>query len=143
MELAAGTAVYLALPQAHFLSGRYMSANWDVDELELRKDEIVKKDLLKIDLKGEFGSAVTSVPSFTTIVYPNKEGTKFNLDHFVSKHMPLAMKHWAQYGLKGYEITEFDTINGEKPQFSVQCIMKWEKSGCLEKALQSAETKIV
>jgi len=56
VELAAGTAVYLASPQAKFLSGRYMSSNWDVDELEARKDEVIKKDLLKIDLKGEFGS---------------------------------------------------------------------------------------
>ena len=56
VELAAGAAVYLASPQANFLSGRYMSANWDVDELEARKDEVVMKDLLKMDLKGEFGS---------------------------------------------------------------------------------------
>ncbi|KAF2476655.1 NAD(P)-binding protein [Lindgomyces ingoldianus] len=56
VELPAGTAVYLASPQAQFLSGRYMSANWDVDELEARKDEVIEKNLLRIDLKGEFGS---------------------------------------------------------------------------------------
>jgi hypothetical protein len=33
-----------------------MSSNWDVDELEARKDEIVEKNLLKMDLRGEFGS---------------------------------------------------------------------------------------
>ncbi|CAM1508914.1 Fc.00g026530.m01.CDS01 [Cosmosporella sp. VM-42] len=55
VELAAGAAVYLASPQARFLSGRYMSANWDVDELEARKDDIIERNLLKIDLKGEFG----------------------------------------------------------------------------------------
>ena len=55
VELAAGIAVYLASPQAEYLSGRYMSSNWDVDNLETRKDEIIEKNLLKIDLKGEFG----------------------------------------------------------------------------------------
>ncbi len=30
-----------------FLNGRFLSANWDVDELLHRKDEIVQKDLLK------------------------------------------------------------------------------------------------
>lgn len=55
VELAAGTAVYLTSPQAQYLSGRYMSANWDVDELEQKKDEIKERDLLKMDLKGEFG----------------------------------------------------------------------------------------
>jgi hypothetical protein len=58
VELAAGAAVYLASPQAQFWSGWYMSANWDVDELEARKDEVIKNNLLKIDLKGKFGSGL-------------------------------------------------------------------------------------
>jgi len=58
VELAAGAAVYLASPQAQFLSGRCMSANWDVDELEARKDEVIEKNLLKMDLRGEFGSGL-------------------------------------------------------------------------------------
>ena len=55
-ELAAGVAVYLASPAARYLGGRYMSANWDVKELEARKDEIVQKNLLTLGLKGDFGS---------------------------------------------------------------------------------------
>lgn len=35
-----------------------MSANWDVDELEARKDEVIEKNLLKMDLRGEFGSGL-------------------------------------------------------------------------------------
>lgn len=31
-----------------FLSGRFLSANWDVDELLEKEDEIIQKDLLKI-----------------------------------------------------------------------------------------------
>jgi hypothetical protein len=54
-DLAAGVAVYLASPAARFLSGRYMSANWDVDELEAKKDEINQKNLLRIGLEGSFG----------------------------------------------------------------------------------------
>lgn len=50
--------MYLASPQAEFLSGRYISANWNVDELEVRKVKVVKKNLLKMDLKGEFGSGL-------------------------------------------------------------------------------------
>ena len=55
-ELVGGTAVFLATPAATFLSGRFVSANWDVDELVARKDEIVSKDLLKVVLSGEFGA---------------------------------------------------------------------------------------
>jgi hypothetical protein len=37
-----------------------MSSNWDIDELEARKDEIIE-NLLKIDLRGEFGSGVVRI----------------------------------------------------------------------------------
>ena len=30
-----------------FLSGRYVASVWDMDELEAKKDKILKKDLLK------------------------------------------------------------------------------------------------
>jgi hypothetical protein len=33
-----------------WLSGRYLDARWDVDELEKRKDKIVEEDLLKFRL---------------------------------------------------------------------------------------------
>ena len=143
VELAAGTAVYLASPQARFLSGRYVSANWDVDELEARKDEIVKKDLLKMDLKGEFGSAITATPINTTVLYPAEEGARFDMDYFLNTHMPLVMKHWEQYGLKGYEVTQFDTIGGQKIRDNVQLILKWDKPESVEKATLGQEAKIV
>ncbi|KAK3939948.1 NAD(P)-binding protein [Diplogelasinospora grovesii] len=56
-SLIGGTAVWLcANPErSKFLSGRVISANWDVNGLQERKEEIVKEDLLVIDLKGKFG----------------------------------------------------------------------------------------
>ena len=143
VELAAGVAVYLASPQAKFLSGRYMSANWDVDELEARKDEITERNLLKINLTGEFGSVVTTMPTSTTILYPAEEGARFDMDYFLGRHMPLVMKHWQQYGLEGYEVTQFHAISGQKPQYSVQCILKWDKPESMEKATQGLEAKDV
>ena len=34
-----------------WLSGRFLVANWDVDELEAKKDEIVERDTLKMGLR--------------------------------------------------------------------------------------------
>lgn len=34
---------------------RWVSANWDVEDLEKREAEIVKDDLLKLKLRGKFG----------------------------------------------------------------------------------------
>ena len=39
-------------PAADFLQGRLVWANWDVEELLQRKEEIVGKDMLKMVLGG-------------------------------------------------------------------------------------------
>lgn len=56
-SLIGGTLVWLAADaeRSKFLSGRTISANWDVDGLVERKEEIASKDLLVLDWKGEFG----------------------------------------------------------------------------------------
>ncbi|CAK7228645.1 hypothetical protein SCUCBS95973_006948 [Sporothrix curviconia] len=46
-ELASDSIVYLTRSPQHWLSGRYVSVQWDLTELEAKKDEIVHKDLLK------------------------------------------------------------------------------------------------
>jgi NAD(P)-dependent dehydrogenase (short-subunit alcohol dehydrogenase family) len=58
--LVGGVGVWLAGWEGvsrEFLSGRFVSANWDVEDLSGRKEEIVEKGLLKMDLKAELGSA--------------------------------------------------------------------------------------
>jgi NAD(P)-dependent dehydrogenase (short-subunit alcohol dehydrogenase family) len=53
--LCGGLAVWLSSGDKSFLSGRYVLANWDVDELEKRKEDIVDGGLLATCLKGKFG----------------------------------------------------------------------------------------
>lgn len=45
-EVAAGFAVWLCSGQADWARGRYLNATWDVDQLQERKDEILRDDLL-------------------------------------------------------------------------------------------------
>lgn len=40
--------VWLVQERKEWLSGRYLSANWDVDELESKKEEILREDRLKM-----------------------------------------------------------------------------------------------
>ncbi|KAF9893630.1 hypothetical protein FE257_010942 [Aspergillus nanangensis] len=54
-ELCGGTAVWLASGDKSFLSGRFVDANWDVEELEARKEEIQQGNLLTIGPRGKFG----------------------------------------------------------------------------------------
>ncbi|GAB1212211.1 hypothetical protein ATERTT37_001343 [Aspergillus terreus] len=54
-ELSGGLAVWLASGDKSFLSGRYVDANWDVEELEARKAEIQEGLLLTVGPRGKFG----------------------------------------------------------------------------------------
>lgn len=58
-ELVGGVGVWLAGwegPDRSFLSGRFVAANWDVEDLVGRKEEIVEKELLKMDLNARLGA---------------------------------------------------------------------------------------
>lgn len=50
-ELAADTLAWITEKRIAWLSGRYVSVNWDMEQLLLRKDEIVDGDKLKLTLK--------------------------------------------------------------------------------------------
>lgn len=54
-ELVGGTGVWLATNAAMFLSGRFISANWSVDELVQKKHTILAGNDLKIGYEGKFG----------------------------------------------------------------------------------------
>ncbi|KAH8895925.1 NAD(P)-binding protein [Thozetella sp. PMI_491] len=46
-ELPGDTFVWLAKDRRDWLAGRFINAQWDMEELEQKKDEIVERDLLK------------------------------------------------------------------------------------------------
>lgn len=58
-ELVGGIGVWLAGWEGvdrKFLRGRFVSANWDVDELVKRREQIESEGLLKMDLKATLGA---------------------------------------------------------------------------------------
>lgn len=46
--LCGGFMTWLTAERRPWLSGRYVSVSWDVEDLEAMKDEIVKEDKLKM-----------------------------------------------------------------------------------------------
>jgi hypothetical protein len=52
VNLAAHFQVWLAGPDADFLKGKMVWANWDVEELKAKEDEIVNDHLLEMSLRG-------------------------------------------------------------------------------------------
>lgn len=51
-ELPGHFLVWLASPEAEFLKGKFLWANWDVDELTAKKDDIAAGNKLKTGLVG-------------------------------------------------------------------------------------------
>ncbi|RFU77871.1 short-chain dehydrogenase reductase [Trichoderma arundinaceum] len=58
-SLTGGLCAWIAADprRSEFLSGRVISANWDVEELVARKSDIVAKNELTMDLVGTFGKS--------------------------------------------------------------------------------------
>ena len=52
MSLPGSFNVWLASPEAQFLKGKFLYANWDVDELKARAKEIEMSGQLSIGLDG-------------------------------------------------------------------------------------------
>jgi NAD(P)-dependent dehydrogenase (short-subunit alcohol dehydrogenase family) len=52
-QLAADTVAWLVSERRDWLAGRYVSVTWDMEELLGMKDNIVKKDLLKVRMAVE------------------------------------------------------------------------------------------
>lgn len=49
-ELSAHTMVWLAAEGRSWLGGRYVSCNWDMEELENRKEDVVAGDKLRVGI---------------------------------------------------------------------------------------------
>lgn len=55
-ELAADTIVWLTRERRGWLNARYVSCNWDMRELEGKREEVVRGDLLKVRMAVEVGN---------------------------------------------------------------------------------------
>jgi len=50
VDLCGGFLTWLTASKRDWLSGRYIMSNWDVKELESKKEDIVKGDLFKFQM---------------------------------------------------------------------------------------------
>lgn len=50
----------------------------------------------------------------------------FNLTHYATHHMPLAMERMRPYGFQSYQIIPLQPTNATAVQYGVQCNMFWD-----------------
>ncbi|KAI5460683.1 hypothetical protein BGZ63DRAFT_387621 [Mariannaea sp. PMI_226] len=79
---------------------------------------------------------------FTTVVYPKLEGDAyFNLEYYISHHMPLVVEKWGPYGLKSWEVLKFSP--GEDQLYHSGVVFEWDNVEAAKAAISAAESKLV
>lgn len=73
------------------------------------------------------------------VLYPRKDGAKFDLDYYHSTHMPLAKTIWSPHGLKSFSVIQL----GQDSQYSIAAIIDFESQEHMGKALADPKTKEV
>lgn len=78
-----------------------------------------------------------------TVLYPNEADATFNMDYYLSTHMPLVGKHFGSHGMQSWSVIEFAPgPDGAKPLYSVQATLVFEKAEQVGKAIE-AEGKVI
>jgi hypothetical protein len=58
-----------------------------------------------------------------TLFVAYEQGSEINVDYYVNKHLPLALKAWAKVGVAGYKL---DTTKTETSPFEVLLAVHFE-----------------
>ena len=58
--------------------------------------------------------------SIVTLLYPST--AKFDMDYYISKHMPFVEASWSKHGLKEWKVVRLDKSTG----YQTQCILFWD-----------------
>ncbi|KAH9826877.1 Ethyl tert-butyl ether degradation [Teratosphaeria destructans] len=68
-----------------------------------------------------------------TVLYP--KGVTFNMDYYLSTHMPLVQSKWGQYGLVHWKVLQFR----EEDPYLVQATLEFESTDAFGKAAAGPE----
>lgn len=73
------------------------------------------------------------MPATINVLYT--QGTKFNLDYYLSTHMPLVQGKWTQYGLKSWKVLKYP----DDAPYSIQATLEFGSLDEFHKAAAGPE----
>lgn len=57
-------------------------------------------------------------------MYPADSGTKFDVEYYLQKHMPLVKERWASYGLKASQVLRGTSMaDGSTPGYRMMAVL--------------------
>lgn len=64
------------------------------------------------------------MPSTVSVLYPNVPGAAFDLDYYLTIHMPLVRQKFGPYGLRSWRIVQVADPNAP---YTIVAIMEWDE----------------
>ncbi|KKA31192.1 hypothetical protein TD95_000796 [Thielaviopsis punctulata] len=73
-----------------------------------------------------------------TVAYDTTPGASFDMDYYLSKHMPLVESLWKPAGLLSYKVVELDLSSPDAlPPLQVLCVMTWKDEASFKAAVKT------
>ncbi len=82
--------------------------------------------------------------AIVSVMYPAAAGSKFDMDYYLHKHMPMVAETWSPAGLRGYTVLRgAPGPDGSGPVFQVIVEMDFESAAAFEAALARTGAKVM
>ncbi|KAH6866239.1 hypothetical protein B0T10DRAFT_468057 [Thelonectria olida] len=75
-----------------------------------------------------------------TVVFPNESDAKYDIDYYVTKHMPLIQERWGKYGVTSWSATKFtDGLDGSPSLYAFGSVVNWDNADQVKTAFAGPE----
>ena len=71
-----------------------------------------------------------------TVLYPNVAEATFDMDYYLTKHMPMVMERFGTHGMSGWRVVRFAGPPGRTP-FSVMATLDFGSTDGIKAALEA------
>ncbi|GFN20308.1 hypothetical protein AtubIFM55763_007864 [Aspergillus tubingensis] len=75
-----------------------------------------------------------------TVLYPNEADAKYDLEYYLSHHLPLVDRLWRKYGLHGWTVVKYGPgVTEDRIPYSFGCVLFYEDDNAAKQAFKGPE----
>ena len=80
--------------------------------------------------------------AIVSVMYPAKEGSRFDMDYYLNRHMTMVAETWSPVGLRGYTVLKgVRAPGGGEPVFQIVVNLDFESAAALRDQLLEVKAK--